>query len=215
MWEAYFSTLTPCYSGPAALRFDGQLLVTISPEVRLKQTSLLWGTVLTYTEPCAPADISNQHIHHRAVTFPEVSDGRGCFYYLTHRAELKAHHSHLKPELNLRRRHGCASSVSWIASDLLFCVDCTYRTSAKLDCTFVHSFCQKGSNYVNSLPFTLWCRVVTVAAKRRFALEWLSLQDDEELIFLALMRKTRLWPAASCETDKSQFSWWSRNLRGS
>lgn len=37
----------------------------------------------------APTVIRKQHIHHGAVTFPEVSDARGCFDYLLHRTELK------------------------------------------------------------------------------------------------------------------------------
>lgn len=42
--------MTLCYSGQEALLFDSQLLVPISPEVWLKQTSLLIDARLTYTQ---------------------------------------------------------------------------------------------------------------------------------------------------------------------
>lgn len=89
---------------------------------------------------CAPADISKQCIYHRAVTFPEVSDEKGCFYYLLHRPRLRAQH---------RRQIKRVRCIGLFPEKLVIC---SY-TAAKLDCSVVHSFCQESSNYVNFLTF--------------------------------------------------------------
>lgn len=79
---------------------------------------LSYETLANIHRACVPADICKQHVHHRAVTFPEVSDGRRYLYYLLHRAELKTHHSHLNPDLNFRCRHGYAVGASAVTVDL-------------------------------------------------------------------------------------------------
>lgn len=134
-----------CYSQQAAPHFDSQLLVAISPEVCLKQTSLLPHTRLTYTQFVFLADIEKQHMHHRARTFPEVSDGRGCFY-TPDMAELKAHYSHPKHRLQFKWHHSL--TVKTRNYILLICVESTSGLFAivcrkKIDCSFVHSLSGK------------------------------------------------------------------------
>lgn len=97
-----FFKLTLCYSRQWALLFDSQLLVAISPEVWVKQTSLPSDARLIYTQSVLLLGISTQYIHHRAATFPEVSVGRGCFYYTALRAEMNGHHCHLKHGLQFK-----------------------------------------------------------------------------------------------------------------
>lgn len=146
---------------------------------------------------CAPVDISKQHINHKAVTFPKVSDGRTCFYYLLQRAGLKAHHCYLNHEFNVWWCHSCATNASLIATDCssmwtlpihCYCTDLSIHSVRKVINVY---------SYFCLIHFLMW--EVKVAAKRGFA-NFFNINEKGKIIHLQFSRWTHLFifPMISC-----------------